>query len=349
MTIADTGIDLDFITGTDDIEGGDVAATPVPAKRPESTQEDAVANEIADILIGTEAEPETQTDGDKKSDDGKVTTEKPQVHLDPALIHEAATWGIHPDEARTYPNNQALRAVVQDRERRYGPTQTRREVADKAAEIVEERSLELPVFDMKLDEDADPAMVKMAESMTTYAASLKEHAETELKAMREEMGTMRDESKATTERMTRATHTKIVQAFDDEVASWDDPFKEMLGVPSQSTMGDGSDAQKLNEYVTKMQYGHAAIHGSPDPEEAVRLTTEFVRQGRHALWPEMAQKEARRDVSKKLRNQKGSVGLRPNRARNQEPPEQGDNAAKAAIGDFFAENNLDPWGRKPSA
>lgn len=349
MTIADAGIDLDFITDAANTEDGDATTTPTPPKRPEPTQEDAIANEIADILIGTETETETQTQGDKESDNEKGASDKPQVHLDPALIHEASTWGIHPEEARTYPNNQALRAVVQDRERRYGPVQARREVADKASEIAEERPLELPVFDVKLGEDADPAIVEMAESMKTYAVSLKEHAEAELKAMREEMGTMRDESKATAERTSRATHTEIVQAFDEEVASWGDPFKELLGVPSQSTMGDGSKAQELNEYVTQMQFGHAAIHGYPDPKEAVRLTKKFVRQGRHALWPEMAQKEARQSVSDKLRKQKGGVGLRPNRARNQESPEQGDDAAKAAIGDFFAERNLDPWGRKPSA
>lgn len=357
MTIAEAGIDLDLVLGTDSEQSDSTTSTAsdtalATGKTPETAAKE-VAEEIAGMFMTPENEEEVKTEAKpEKKAEAKKTEERDETQLDAALVREAGTWGMHPEEARLYPSNAALRAVVRDRETRHYQAQRRRETTDTTTETKEEKALDLPVFEMEVDDETDPAVAKMAESMKTYAASLKTQAEAEIKAMRDEVGAMRDESSATAERTSRATQTKIAHAFDEEVASWGDQFEEMLGVPSQSITGDGSqraEAQRLNEYVTQMQAGYAAIHGAPDPEEAVRLTKDFVRQGRHALWPEMAQKDARRSVSKQLRNQKGGVAMRPKQARSNEPPEQGDDAAKAAIDSFMVENGLDPWGRKPSA
>lgn len=348
MTIAESAIKLDFLTGgaeeTVPESPGNAPKQNTTSARPSppNTESYNENEDIAEVFLADESEAEPTEKHDTKADGTPAKKPDDTPPLDPGLIHAAATWGIRPEEAQKYPNNEALRSVIRDRERLYGT----REPAPTKKAPEPRKAMELPDFDLEMDEDADPVVAKLGERMKNYAASLKVSAEAEIKAMRQEIDSIRDESSAVSDRTLKATQVRMARTFDEEVASWDESFIELLGVPSQN-LGAGSaqgvEVKKLNEYVMQMQAGYVALNGEPDPEVAVQLTRDYVRQGRHAIWPEMAQQKARKDVSKKLRNQKGGVGLRPKRSRGNEPPEQGDQFAKAAIGEFYADHGLDPW------
>jgi len=297
----------------------------------------------------TEAEPAAKQT--KKKEPAQPRDEQPIAH-DPRLLYQASRWGITADQAATY-SDESLRGVVLDRERRYEQAVALRQAEEEAAKKPAKKT-EIPLPEFKVDDDADPAIKSMAEEMKKYAAALKAATETEAESLRKEVTEIKSEADQAAQRELRVMQAKTDQAIDDEVASWGEDFAESFGIPSQAIRERGTErgkqARTMLDYIDDRQGGWARRNGRlPSLEEAVELTKQFTREVRFVVQPDMAKKVARKQLSDGLKRQKGAVALRPGKARDTEPPEQSDDAAKASIGDYFASIGHNPWGKRKTA
>jgi hypothetical protein len=366
MSTDTQGVSFDFFL---DQDGGDTQAVETATKEEASSPPDskaqeyatgtnveAAANEIAEMMGMVPEEADEKTDeGEKKTDTEAEAKEEAKVKQpithDPRLLYAASAWGIDADEAASYPTEEALIATIRERERRYKLASATRESEDKAlAEINKVDDNLVPDIDPdKIDID-DPAEMRETIKKLHQAAVKINDARIKDREKFEQENSKRDKERQQAEdKAYRDLSSKIVGVVDEEVASWGDEFKELIGTPSESirTPGkQGDAARKLNEHVEMLQLGYRQKHGLPSPDEAVRLTREFVKMAQHALWPEVKTKQARREVSEGLKRNKGGAALRSGVSRSASVPDQGDDAAKAAIGDYLSSVGLDMWSRK---
>jgi hypothetical protein len=301
--------------------------------------------------------PATHSEGTEgKRDTDSAQNAKLKVSSLPAdLLIVASEWGISPDEAAEYPSAEALAATIRMRQFRHQQSLIHQEAQNAAAKGAKEPKddFKLPELDLDKIDFEDPDQAKAAFAKLFEAAkALNEKRLADKKATEEKLTQFQSEQEQAAERANRAANAKIAQAFDEEVPTWGDDFAELLGVPSKGLTSNGyvpgergTNLKRLNDYVTRQQRGHVALYGVPAEEEAVALTRQFVREARYALWPDKAASEAKRSLSKKLKQQKGGVAIRLS-GKTDGAPEQGDRAAMLSVKDFMAQQGLDPWSRK---
>lgn len=347
--------DLDFLmSGPAEGEVAGAVAEPKadkPATAISDSSRKSAIDDVVDVLLPSAEEPVDDVAARRRispkteEDKPEPAVRQPIVH-DPQLLRLASSWGIGPDDAANYTTSESLLGAVAIRELRYRNAAATRAQTERTSDAEPDDGLAPP--DFKVDDEADPSIKGAIESVSAYAQKLKEHTERQVAAMREELDQLRAGHEQAAIRESGQEEAKIAQLFDEKVASWGDEFKELLGVPQETwTQKPGTpqyaELTKLREYVKRNLIGLQVERGRT---ATLAEIGEFLEQGRYAIWRDQAKRSARREVADGLKKQRGGVGLRPGKARTNEQPEQGDEAAKAAIGDYMAEHGLDPWARR---
>jgi len=353
-TETDPGLSFNFLMSSgDETESPAEVKEAVKPRSHEATPDEAedgpardVLAEISDILVPREkkeaAEPPSRQAAEKP--EPVATPVKQPVFHDPDLLAWASSWGIGPDDAAKYPTDEALAGAASFRELKFRRAAEKRA---KESETPTEALDDLKAPEFKFDEDADPAIKGALESLAAYAQKLKDRADGQAAKMGNEMTALTARHREAEAREARQKEREVAALFDEEVGAWGDEFKEIIGVPSE-TWGrpdtpQHAEVRKLREYVLERKFAFENLRGQEATLDDIRA---FMKEARFAKWPEQMTRSARGEVAAGLKKQKGGVGLRPGRARGSEPVEQGDRAAKAAIGDFMASQGLDLYARR---
>ena len=290
----------------------------------------------------TEPKPEPKTEP-------TVSTKQPIIHND-KLLALADVNGIGPDEAAAYPTGRALLAEIRLREMERNLVRPERGVQSKERNTPGEVSPgpqddDIPFPEIKLDEDVDPSIKLVAERLGDYARKVKEYADRKISKADERVEAIEAGQAEIAEANARQAEARIADLFDEKVTSWGDEFKELIGVPQETWQKPGTEQHrelvKLRNYVLRSKAGYETMEGKPAGLEELAV---FLEEARYALWPQKVTQSAQSDIAKKLKNQKGGVGLRPTRnSRETTKPEQGDAAARAAIASTLTSLGLNPY------
>lgn len=347
---------IDFFTAKSDAT--DVADStepkrtePTPIPEGDDGAKAAVEDVINFLLPGAKEQDESPPVEDKKASEPKGES-KPDVRQNPvvhpaSLLQLAESWGIPADQAASYSTSEALLGAVAIRELRYNKAVAERDKASKGKEKEQPADDELapPKFDF--DEDDDPKVKAVAETSTAYARKIKERADKEVAALREEVEALKADQQQAAIREARNEEAKIAAMIDEKVASWGDEFTELLGVPQESWQAKGTpqhaEVAKLRDYLIERKIGYEGRTGN---SPSLEVMAGFLSEARGALWPQMAQKKARSEIADKLRKQKGGVGLRSGPTGRDDKPAQGDGAAKVGISDYLTQIGLNPWAKR---
>lgn len=350
------GIDFNFLAPKEDAEkGGTAVLENLKDAVQEETEPIIDESDVKDIAKGIssylapkpeEEEEEKPVKPEPKKAEIRPEPEKPAkqpIFHDQRLLQLAGANGIGPDEAANYTTPRALLAEIRLREMERGLHKS--ESPEKKAKETVEDDLTPPAIEF--DEDTDPKIKAAIETTLAYAKKIKDRADERVSEALQEANNIKTEHEQAAIRETRQTEAKIAQMFDEKVASWGEPFKELYGVPQETWRQPGTpqheELVKLRNYVMRSKLGFEAMTGeSPSLEDIAG----FLEEARGALHPNLTMKVARGELASNTKKQKGGVALRPGRARSTEPPEQGDNAARAAIGDLLHSYGVSPWGKR---
>jgi hypothetical protein len=290
-----------------------------------------------------EEHEETAAETKPKAGEKPVQTEtKPTQPPEPIrhsakLLEWASSWGISPAEAEGM-SRDALQGQVALRELRY------RDAVERRNQPKQQPEDELPKLELDLDEDTDPKIKSAIQKLAQHSQKLDELHRKRTEQLEEQHDKLFAEHQQAAEREARDAEAKIAVLFDEKVSGWGEEFKEILGTPQETWRRPGTEQhtelQRLRAYVIERKAGHEATHGV-----AVGLPdiARFIDEARYALWPDRATVAARREVQNGLKKQRGGVGLRPSRARDNGPVPQGDKFAMESIVDYMP--SLDPWNK----
>ncbi len=257
-----------------------------------------------------------EDEGGEQVEDSDEKQEETSDTISDFVLEKAVKVGVPLDDAKNFPNEDALLRVVATLENQYAQSSQLREEITKAKDAVAKEPIKKAVDSLadlpELDsENVEPEVIKILSVLRD-----------EITNQRKELQDLREHQNDAVNLNQQAAAHEVEQWFDKEVADLGDDFSEALGTGGRGSLTPGSSQFAKREEIARTMAvtlaGHQAMGTEPPSREAV-----FQAAARVVLHDEFAKRGSKK-VAGKLKARSSQHLQRPSgqTSTNSQSPEE---------------------------